>query len=388
MAKVVISEREVELIKGLVAHKDFNDQQILSIFSYLHRNLNPREIGAIRKGSKPKYQAAKTASEDEVDAILYHYSKIANLADKLGFAEMDQVTKQVHKAVEIMKSAIMVFNNCMISTRSETFIVLSVIAWTYLLHAKFAHLDIKPVYTNEDGSDILTGDGKAKHWELSHCLGRAEANLTAGMKNNLVYIIAVRNEVEHRSFEDINDEVQAKLQATALNFLKYVTDNFGQKFNFSQDLSFAIQLHALTLQSPNILANNRTVSKSVAAVNKLLEAPMSSAEFNDPDYAFRVYVVPKVVNNSKKADQAVSYSPVGSDVEIAIKQVERPKYRRKDAIKLIQDRGLTNVTAHDFTQAWKSAGLKDPGKGLAIELGNQWFWYQEGVDAIYDLLNK
>ncbi len=109
---------------------------------------------------------------------------------------------------------------------------------------------------------------------------------------------------------------------------------------------------------------------------------MSSAQFNDPDYAFRVYVRPKVTNNSKKADQAVAYSPVGSEVEVAIKQVERPKYRMTEAIAMLHEQGVPNATSHTFTQAWKAHDLKNPAKGLAIQLGGQWFWYQEGVDRI------
>lgn len=151
-------------------------------------------------------------------------------------------------------------------------------------------------------------------------------------------------------------------------------------------MAFTIQLQALTLQSPNMIKGDGGVAKSVAAVNALLEATMSTTDFNDPDYAFRVYVVPKVSNNSKKADQAVSYSPVGSNVEVAIKQVERPKFRMTDAIQMLTDQGVPNVTAHTFIQAWKSQDLKAPVKGLAIQLGGQWFWYQEGVDKIGDIL--
>ncbi|TNE41653.1 MAG: DUF3644 domain-containing protein [Sphingomonadales bacterium] len=385
MAKLVLSDREISLIKGLIVHRQFNDQQILSIFSYLDRNINHREIGSIRKNLKQRYVDTEPASEKEIDRLLYDYAKIAALADKLGFCDTDPISAQVHKAVEIMKTAIMVYNNNMIVTRSETFIVLAVIAWTHLLHARFAQSKIKPVYLNPDGTPILI-DGKEKHWDLSYSLERPECNLTKGQVNNLRYIIAIRNEVEHRSNEDINDDVQAKLQATALNFLKYAKDKFGAKFDFSHDLAFTIQLQALTLQSPNMIKGEAPVAKSVAAVNALLEAPMSTADFNDPDYAYRVYVVPKVSNNSKKADQAVSFSPVGSNVEVAIKHVERPKFRMTEAIQMLLDQGIPNVTSHTFTQAWKSEDLKAPAKGLAIQLGGQWFWYQEGVDRIGEIL--
>ncbi len=113
---------------------------------------------------------------------------------------------------------------------------------------------------------------------------------------------------------------------------------------------------------------------------------MTAADFNDPDYAFRVYVVPKVTNNSKKADQAVSYSPVGSNVEVAIKHVERPKYRMTEAIQMLIEDAVPGVTSHTFTEAWKAKDLKNPTKGLAVLLGGQWFWYQEGVDEIKKIL--
>ena len=73
-------------------------------------------------------------------------------------------------------------------------------------------------------------------------------------------------------------------------------------------------------------------------------------------------------------------------MEIAIKHVERPKYRMKEAIKkLLDDNGLT-VSNYQFQQAWKLNALKDPAKGFAIELGGQWFWYQEGIDKIREIV--
>lgn len=385
MPRVTITDREVGLMKGLITHKGYNDQQVLAIFSYLDRNINHRIVGAVRKGAKPGYAAIAPATAPEIDELLYQYAKISSLADRLGFCEMDAISGQVHKAVEIMKTAILIYNNNMIVTRSETFIVLAVIAWTYLLHARFADQKIEPVYLNADGAHQLI-EGRPKSWELGHCINQPQALLTTGEKNNLKYIIAIRNEVEHRSYEDINADVQSKIQANALNFLRYVRKHFGPKFDFSQDLAFAIQLQALTLQAPNAIKGEGMVAKSVAAVNALLEAPMTSADFNDPDYAFRVYVVPRVINNSKKADQAVLFSPIGSQVELAIKQVERPKLRMKEAIKTLIDEGVPNVTSHTFTQAWKSENLKDPAKGLAVVLGNQWFWYPQGTDQIKAIL--
>ena len=385
MAKVVLSDREVGLIKGLITHKKLNDQQVLAIFSFLDRNFNHREVANIRTGSKAKYVGIPTATASEIDTLLYQYSKLAALAEQLGFYPTSYSQAQVRKSVEIFRTAILVYNNNLLSTRTETFIVLSIIAWTYLLHAHLIGQGINPAYRNADGTFVMV-DGQTKLWELSYCIERPEAELAQGEKANLKYLIAIRNAIEHRSAEDINDALQAKIQANALNFLKYAKEKFGAKYDFSHDLAFAIQLQALTLQSANTLTGSVPVAKSVAAVNALLEDAMTQAEFDDPAYAFRVYVVPKVTNNAKKADQAVTYSPVGSAVQVAIKQVERPKYRANEVIhKLLADHGLI-VSKSLFLQTWKANDLKNPSKGYAVLLGGQWFWYQEGIDRIKELI--
>lgn len=385
MAKLRISSREVSLIKGLIDHKKFNDQQVLAIFSHLERNINSREIGWIRRGAKAMYQQTKTATLEDVDDFLNEYAKLEEVAERLGLYEISDNRLSIYYALDYARSAVSIFNNNTIQARSQICIILMVVAWTYLLHARFRALNIQPIHHDADGAPLII-DGKPKHWELMHCISKPEAGLAKGEVNNLRFLALIRNEIEHRSTEDINDQVQSKLQATVLNFVRFAREKFGRKFDISRDFSFAIQLQALKIKDTKRLRERTHGSKTVQAVSAEIEKEMTSAEFNDPDYAFRVYVVPKVVNNEKRSDQAVTFSPVGSSVEMAIKHVERPKYRMKDALKLLHDDGLENITAHKFITAWRENDLKNPGKGLAVQLGGQWFWYQEGVDEIRRIL--
>jgi len=385
MSKLTITDREISLIKGLIQHKNLNDQEALSVFSYLHRNINHRVVSSIRRGTNARYKGIKTASASEVDHLLYDYSKVENAAAKLGFCGLDESDAQVHKAIEIMRAAITAYNNGMMMSRSETFIVLAVIAWTYVLHVELRANKVDPVYLDDAGDPVMF-DGQPKLWDLARCIKEQSLKLSAGTVRNLKYVLAIRHAVEHRSAEDINDEIQPKIQANALNFLTFVRDRFGPAFDFSRDLAFAIQLQALTIKSPNAIKGPGKVAKSIEAVNAALESGLSQAEYNDPEYAFRVYVVPKVTNNLKNADQAVVYSPIGSDVEMAIKHVERPKYRMKEAITMLKHRGLS-LTSYTFYRTWKDNDLKQKGKGLAVELGGQWFWYPEGVDRIAEILS-
>jgi hypothetical protein len=386
VTKLFLTDTEIGLIKGLQAHTGYNDQAIQSIFSHLYRTINHREIRAIRLSAKQRYANTPTASEEEVKLLLSSYEKLTSLAEELGFAPTDALSMQIRKAIDIMKSAIMIYNNNTIMTRTESFIVLAVIAWTYLLHAYYRSISVNPVYLDQAGQPMMIDDGKPKFWELSYCVKHAQCPLKPVEVKNLQYLIAIRNEIEHRSCDDVNDAVQSKVQAAALNFVKFCDAKFGPRFNFSGDLPFTIQLTALKLTSPNALKGEEALSKVVSAVNKLIEADMSLAEYNDPAYAYRVHVIPKVTNNPKNADQAVSYAAIGSEIEMAIKHIERPKRRAGEAVAVLREKGFPNLTSHVFTQVWKKGGLKAPAKGLAIELGNQWFWYDEGIDAVAQIL--
>ena len=382
-----MSAREIGLIKGVLAYTNLNDQQVLSIFSQLHRDLNSRDIGYIRKDGKDLYKRVPACSEAEVRAFMACSERRLGETALLGIGELDQSERQVYKAIDLMKTAITIFNSGTLITRSETFIVLSIIAWTYLLHAKLRKVGIEPIYTDDSGVSLLGPDGQEKLWDLAQCLKESAADLTQGEVRNLRYLIAVRNAIEHRSTDDINDDVQSKCQACALNFAKYCAEKFGPRFDFASDVSFAIQLQPLTLGATNLPRGGAPKSGHIETINRLLESEMSPEDYNDLSYAFRVYVVPKVTNNSKKADQAVTYSPLGSNVEVAIKQVERPKYRQKEILAFLKENGLS-LTSTQFQRLWMRHKLKEKGKGLAVQIGGQWFWYEDVLTVVPQLIKN
>ncbi|MEM7779455.1 MAG: DUF3644 domain-containing protein [Pseudomonadota bacterium] len=386
MSKLILLDEEVSLIKGLFKHTDFNIQQVQAIFSYLERNINTREIGAIKREQSQRYEDAPVATAEEIAELLRRYTKITLAAKRAGFLPQDEESAMIHKAIEIMKSAILIYNNNAIITRSESFIVLAVIAWTYALHTYYKQLGITPIYVDGEGEFILYDGRHPKFWELSHCIKQEICPLSEGAIRNLSYIIEVRNEVEHRSSESIDEDVQSKLQATALNFVGFCKEHFGDEYDFSADLAFTIQLNKLLLKSPNTVKGHTPVSKSIAAVNALYDEQLTAAQYNDPDYAYRVYVVPKSVNNQSKADQAVTFAPPGSKVELALKNVERPKFLMKEVIPIVRNRGFPYFDRTQFINLFNKYDLKNPGKGFAIELGNAWFWYQEGIDELVRIL--
>lgn len=60
-------------------------------------------------------------------------------------------TELIKKSREASLAAVQIFNNPNISFKSESYVVLMVIAWTYLLHAYFRDQKIEYRYCQQNG---------------------------------------------------------------------------------------------------------------------------------------------------------------------------------------------------------------------------------------------
>src|ERR1700685_1833137 len=79
----------------------------------------------------------------------------------------------IGKSREAALSAIRVFNDPMTQFKSETYIVLMMIAWTYLLHAYFRQEGIEYRYFQQKAKRRVFDRAKRgayKYWELERCL--------------------------------------------------------------------------------------------------------------------------------------------------------------------------------------------------------------------------
>ena len=73
------------------------------------------------------------------------------------------------KAKEATLSAVKIFNDPLIQFKSEAFIVLMIIAWTYMLHAYYRSKKIEYRYFEQRGKRRVfdkTKQGAHKYWEL------------------------------------------------------------------------------------------------------------------------------------------------------------------------------------------------------------------------------
>lgn len=241
----------------------------------------------------------------------------------------------VRKSREAAIAAVQIFNNPSIQFKSEIFAVLMVIAWTYLLHAYYRNQGIEYRYFKLAGSKRRfkkTQNGAYKHWELERCLQTNQCPLDKNTKNNLMFLIGLRHEIEHQMTTRIDDLLSAKFQACCINFNDYIKKFFGDSFGIERQLAVSLQFSGPTTTQIEDLKKGMVPSNVAEFINQFEEnLPMD--EFQDKRYAYRILFVPKGANRKGQADRVVEFVPEESELAmqvnkdyVLIKDREKPKY--------------------------------------------------------------
>lgn len=292
-----------------------------------------------------------------------------------------------------MLHAIQSYNNPRTYFRSEIFIVTAIIAWTYLLHAFFKENNIDYRYFAKDkrtGQKTIaqTNYGAPKLWELEACLASPRCPLDDVVKANLRFLLKIRHEIEHQLTRSIDDAISAKLQACCLNYNTAIKSLFGDAVGIDAEFTVAIQLSTFNFDQQKALIAAQDLPPNIVAAQKSIEDALTQDQFNDPRYAFRVAIVPKVVGNKGRADQVIEFVKEGSEQASAInrillKETERKKFKPKQIVTLMRDSGFPRFNAHSHTLLWQKLNAKDPAKQFGVTLSDgQWYWYENWVDRV------
>lgn len=172
------------------------------------------------------------------------------------------------KSREAALAAVQIFNNPNISFKSESYIVLMIIAWTYLLHAYFREQKIEYRHSHLKGTRrefIKTKYGAYKYWELEHCLNEEKSPLDKDTTNNLRFLIGLRHEIEHQMTTRIDDMLSARFQACCLNYNDYRKKLFGQKMGLKSILPLVFSFRPFQL-------NRKTCFQSIQSSRLTLKA--------------------------------------------------------------------------------------------------------------------
>ena len=297
------------------------------------------------------------------------------------------------KSQEAALAAVQIFNNPNISFKSESYVVLMIIAWSYLLHAYYRKKKIEYRYFEQRGKRRkfdTTKHGAQKFWELERCLNDSNSPIDKDTANNLRFLIGLRHEIEHQMTSRIDDILSARFQACCLNYNEYIKKLFNNKLGIEKHLSFSLQFSTISTEQKDLLKEHTELPANIQGYIQDFDAELSNEEFSNPHYAYRILFVPKTANRKGQADRVIEF--VKSDSTLAktvnkkyavIKETEKQKYLPKQVVDLIKAEGYHDFSLHYHTQLWQSMKAKDPAKGYgAMVAGKVWHWYERWIDVV------
>lgn len=297
------------------------------------------------------------------------------------------------KSREAMLAAVQIFNNPSSYFKSEIFIVLTVIAWTYIMHAFYRQEKIDYRYfkqKNKRKSFNKIKNGRYKYWELEACLNHPKCPLDHNVKNNLKFLMGLRHEIEHQMTHRIDEYLSAKFQACCINYNDTIKNIFGSNYGIDKDLSFSLQFVSLSEENISMIQDSN-LPKHIQNYVLEFDNRLSQEEFNNQKYAYRVIFIPKTVNHKEQADKVITFIKAGSELAnqvnqnqtyAVIKETEKNKYLPSDIIKIMQEEGFKKFNMHYHTKLWKSENAKASEKYFGVQIGKTWYWYDAWLKEI------
>lgn len=297
------------------------------------------------------------------------------------------------KSREAALAAVQIFNNPNISFKSESYVVLMIIAWTYLLHAYYREQKVEYRYYQQNGKrrDFdKTKHGAFKYWELERCLNDTKSPIDKDTTNNLKFLIGLRHEIEHQMTTRIDDILSARFQACCLNYNEYIKKLFGADIGIEKHLSFSLQFSTISTEQKELLEDHPGLPANIKGYIQNFDAMLSDEEFSNPHYAYRILFVPKTCNRKGQADRVIEFvksdSPLAQAVNkeyCVIKETEKEKYLPKQIVDLMKTEGFVRFSVHHHTQLWQALDAKNPAKGYGtIVAGKVWHWYECWVHEV------
>lgn len=299
----------------------------------------------------------------------------------------------IKKSREAALAAVQVFNNPNISFKSEIYVVLMIISWTYLLHAYYRGQKIEYCYYQQNGKRKkydTTKHGARKYWELERCLNEKKSPIDSETANNLRFLIGLRHEIEHQMTTGIDDILSTRFQACCLNYNIYIKKLFGEKEGIEKHLSFSLQFSTISKEQKELLEEFEDLPSNIYGFIMDFDQSLSKDELNSQHFSYRVLFVPKLANSIGQADTVIEFvksdSPLAKDLNkkyAFIKETERKKYSPTQVVNIMKEEGNSNFSMYNHTQIWKTLDAKNPGKGFGVLVAEKnWLWYERWVDEV------
>jgi len=305
----------------------------------------------------------------------------------------------LQKSREAALNAIRTYNDPQVTFKSESYIVLMVIAWTYLLHSYYRSKGIEYRYYDQKGKRRFfhkTKNGAFKYWELERCLNETKSPIDKNAANNLRFLIGLRHEIEHQMTLSLDSYLSGRFQACAINYNDYAKKLFGKEYGIDTQVAYSIQFLQLSEEQLSSPLPEAKIPERLRSYITEFDGALSHEEYNSSRFSFRLLFKKKLVNRPGQADRVIEFIDPKSDLAKAIdkeywvkKEVERPKFRATDVVSEVKKAGFSKYRVQpEHLRMWKAEDAKNPAKGYGTEIQGVWYWYQSWVDRCIELCQQ
>ncbi len=293
------------------------------------------------------------------------------------------------RAKECMLAAVAVFNNPLIRFKSETTITLVCTAWTYLLqvHCLENGLEIRKLDScGARRKFARTAEGDVKTIELKELVKLSHDILSEACQENLVFLIGIRNRIQHYVGVELDSLIAPKIQANILTFKRVIEQVTDGAVSMGEELPFALQFSELSLHQTKELLTGKAIPVSLKTFILDFESKLAPEIWKDSEYQARVKL--QVVNKERGEDlEFVKVLEIGTEAPEGVtasylKEVEKRKYTPTEIIKQMHELGFPDFGMQEHIELWQKKDGKNPKYGYGCEIANRWFWYQSWIDQV------
>jgi hypothetical protein len=332
-------------------------------------------------GHETERKSAQTLRIERLEALL----KVHGISP----TEPDALKEQyrlVVKSRESALAAIRVYNDPIAGYRSETFIVLMVIAWNSLFQA-IMERDGDDYYERDSHGQPILIDGQAKVKGTLKLMLHVIPDRNA-IQANLDFFLRLRHRISHRYLPALDLQIASEAQAMLLNYENLLVEYFGVEASLVAQLSVPLQLSRFrdAMTGRSLKEAQAQLPVDIQDFLNRHREEVSDEVLRSPEYALRIFFVPITANRQRSADAVTRFVKPGTvptEVERAIQGlavVTKPKqvpvesgdlFRPSEVVDLVSERLPFRFTMITHTRSWKHYKARPSGGSDQPELTNQ-----------------
>ena len=125
------------------------------------------------------------------------------------------------------------------------------------------------------------------------------------------FFIGIRNKIEHKFLPALDLEICGECQALLLNYEKLIINEFGHEFSLNESLAIPLQLVSVNPNWRN-RALKEIQSREYQTVKEYIDTSRFSLDdsvWDNPEYSFKVFLIPKIGNRQTSSDLAIEFIP-------------------------------------------------------------------------------